>query len=159
MTRTEILQALERDRASLHAALAGLTDKDLETRAAVGGWTVKDVLGHIAMWQQVAVQFIADYRADGLPKSLGLADDAAVDAYNERGAALRRDWSLARVRVELDAAQRNLVAAIESLTDQDLQRPLPPPWGPETTLEKLIAINSYTHEPDHVAQISKLRGA
>jgi hypothetical protein len=154
MTRNEILQALEKDRADLQAALARVPDDVIETRRVAGDWTIKDLLGHIAMWQQVGVQFIAEYRADGLPKNLGLKDDAAIDAYNARGWEMRRDWTLTRTRVELDMAQRNLIAAVQSLTDQDLGKSLPPPWASGTTLEKLIAINSYAHDPEHVAQIA-----
>jgi hypothetical protein len=159
MTRVEILRALERDRTNLLAVLVDIPEQVMVTQPVVGDWTVKDLLGHIAMWQQVGVQFVAGYRADGVPKSLGFDDDAAVDAHNQREAAARRDWPLARVRVELDFAQRALISAVESLTDEDLGKPLPPPWPSGTTLEYLIAINSYTHDPDHVEQIKKWRSA
>jgi hypothetical protein len=159
MTRAEILQALEQDRVSLLTAMADLPEEMLSMQPVVEQWTVKDVLGHITLWQQVAIQFIADYRASGLPKSLGLKDDAALDAYNAQGAALRQDWPLERVRAELAAAQRDLAAAVQALADDDLGKPLPAPWPAGSTLERLIAINSYDHEPEHVTQIMKWRAA
>ena len=157
MTRAEILLALEQDRVKLQAAIAEIPDEILVTRGVVEGWTVKDLLGHIAIWQQVAIQFIRDYRATGSPKSLGLKDDAAVDEYNQRGATLRHDWPLERVRAELDETQRELTAAVQALTDEDLGKPLPAPWH-DTTLERLIAINSYSHDPEHIAQIRQATG-
>lgn len=157
MTRAEVLAAMKQDRANLLAALEGMSEQAMTTIPAAGEWTVKDLLGHMAMWKQVAVKFIAEYRQAGIPQSLGLENGAATDAYNQRGAALRRDWPLARVREELDAAHRELVAAVESLGDADLVAPLGGPWEGKTTLEHLIAINSYTHDPEHIQQIKETR--
>ncbi len=156
MTRDEMIQAIERDRANLLAALEGLDEKTMTTRPVVEQWTVKDLLGHIAMWHAVALKFIADYRANGVPQSMGFDNDALVDAHNAREAARRHDWTMAQVREELDASYRDLLAAIASLGDADLAKPLPAPWSSGTTLEYLIKINSYTHDPDHIAQIRRL---
>lgn len=157
MTRDEILQAINQAHADLLATLADIPDEVSVTRPVIDWWTLKDLLGHLAMWEQVAIKFIADYRQDGLPKMLGLNDEAAVDAYNKREAALRRDWSLARMRAEFDAAHRDLVAAVESLSDAELSAPLTAPWGKDATLERLIAVNSYEHVVEHTEQIKKWR--
>lgn len=157
MTRDEVLQALERDRAQLQAALEGLDDQVMTTVPVVGEWTIKDLLGHMAMWHQVALQFIADYRNTGLPKSLGFKDDAAIDAHNQRQVERRRAWPVAQVGAELDASYRELAAASAGLTDKQLNTPLPAPWQDTTTLERLIAVNSYEHDPEHIAQMIEWR--
>jgi uncharacterized protein (TIGR03083 family) len=157
MRRDEVLHALERDRAQLQAALEGLDNQVMTTVPVVGEWTIKDVLGHMAMWHQVGLQFIADYKQTGLPKSLGFDDDAAVDAHNRREAERRRAWSVAQVGAELDTSYRDLAAAVASLTDEQLNAPLPAPWHSATTLERLIAINSYEHDPEHIGQMIKWR--
>jgi hypothetical protein len=157
MTREEILGKIKQAHANLVSAVAGIPDDVMTTRPVIDWWTPKDMLGHVAMWERVAVQFIDDYRRDGVPVSLGLEDDAAIDAYNKRGAALRRDWSLVRIRAEFDAAFRDLIAAVEKLSDAQLNMPLPAPWNSDVTLERLIAWNSYEHEPEHTEQIKKWR--
>jgi ABC-type amino acid transport substrate-binding protein len=96
MTRDEILKTLKQQHAELLATLEGIPDAVMVMRPVIDWWTAKDLLGHIAMWEQVAIKFIVEYKQDGLPKTLGLNSDAAVDAYNKRGAGLRRDWSRAR---------------------------------------------------------------
>lgn len=155
MTRAEILKTLQEQHAQLLAALEEISEEVIVQRPIVGWWTLKDLLGHIAMWEQVALQFIAESKQDGAPKPLGLNDDAAINAHNKRGVTIRRDWPLARGRAEFDAAHRDLLAAIESLSDADLSTPLPAPWGKGATLEQLIAINSYEHISEHIAQISE----
>ncbi len=157
MTRDEVLQALERDRAQLQAALEGLDDQVMTTVPVAGEWTIKDLLGHMAMWHQVALKFIADYKQTGLPKSLGLADDAAVDAHNQREVERRRARPVAQVGAELDASYRELTAAVGGLSDKQLNTPLPAPWQNATTLEQLIAINSYEHDPEHIGQMIQWR--
>ena len=157
MTRAEILKTIKEQHTQLLAALEGIPEETIVKRPVVGWWTIKDLLGHIAMWEQVAIQFIAEYKQDGLPKMLGANDDAAIDAINKREAAIRRDWSRARVRAELDAAHRDLRAAIETLSDADWAKQLPAPWGQGDNLEKLIAINSYQHNPEHIEQIKQWR--
>ena len=51
----------------------------------------------------------------------------------------------------------NFLMAIGGLGDEDLSKPLPPPWGEGDTLEHLVAINSYEHEPEHTQQITAWR--
>lgn len=157
MTRTEVLKAIKEQHAQLLAALEGISEEALCKRPVVEWWTIKDLLSHIATWEQVAIQFITEYKQDGLPKILGMDDDAAINAYNKRAVTIRRDWSLARVRAEFDAAHRDLLAAIETLGEADLSKQLPAPWGQGDNLEKLIAINSYQHNPEHIAQIKNWR--
>lgn len=157
MTRDEVLNQLRQTHADLVAALAGLPDDAMTTTPVVAWWTPKDVLGHVAMWQQVAIKCIEEFRRGGVPTPLGFADDAALDAYNKRGAALRRAWSLARAREEFDSTFRDLVAAIEPLSDADLNHPLPAPWSAGRNLAYLIAVNSYEHELEHTEQIRKWR--
>ena len=157
MTRDELLIQIKQAHADLALALAGISDEAMETRPVIDWWTLKDVLGHIAMWERAAIRFIDEFQREGAPRSLGLKDDAAVDAYNKRGAAERRDWPLTRVRGDSDAASHDLLAAIDPLTDAQLNAPLAAPWESGATLERLIAWNSYEHVPEHIAQIVKWR--
>jgi hypothetical protein len=159
MPRAEILKTIKEQHTQLLAALEGIPEETIVKRPVVEWWTIKDLLGHIAMWEQVAIKFITEYKQDGVPKMLGMNDDAAIDKHNKREATIRRDWSLARVRAEFDAAHRGLIAAIETLSDAGLVRQLPAPWGQGDTLEKLIAVNSYQHNPEHIEQIKKWRAA
>jgi hypothetical protein len=157
MTREEMLTQIKQTHANLALTLEGISDEMMSTRPVIDWWTLKDVLGHLAMWERVAIRFVDEFQREGAPKPLGLKDDAALDAYNKRAAAERRDWPLARVRAEFIAASNDLLAAVERLTDAQLNAPLPAPWESGVTLERLIASNSYQHVPEHVAQIVEWR--
>ena len=60
VTRDQVLEKLEQSRASLLAAVADIPEEVMQTQAVVEPWTVKDLLGHIAVWQQLAIQIIRD---------------------------------------------------------------------------------------------------
>jgi hypothetical protein len=163
VTRDEILDAIKREHEKFLEAIADIPDDVATTQHVIDWWTLKDVLGHISTWYLVARQFIREYVRGDVPVPLGIGQsDAEIDAYNKRAAAMRRDYSLARVRAELDAAYRDLIAATEALSDADVSKQLSTPWGDGDNLEKLIAVNSYGHLPEHVEQIqqwkSKPRG-
>lgn len=155
MTRAEMIQTLQTCHTQLLELLEGTSEEILGKRPVVGWWTTKDLLGHIAMWEQVAIQFITEYQRDGMPQPLGMETDEQINAINKREVVRRRDWTLARVRAEFDATYCDLVAAIQSLRDEDFIQPLGGAWQ-DATLEKLIAINSYEHIPEHIAQISAI---
>lgn len=157
MTRDEIIQTIEAQHAELLAILDGMSEDALTKIPSVDWWTIKDLIGHISMWAQVAIQFINDYRHDGVPKQLGLKDDDDLNRYNKRGVTIRRDWSLQAVRAEYATTHRDLVAAIASLNDADLVEPLPPPWREGETMEQVIAVNSYQHMPEHIEQIASFK--
>lgn len=159
MTRDQVLESIKREHAAFLAAIDGIPPETIATEHVGGEWTIKDMLGHIAMWMNVANKFIEDYKSTGAPKSLGLGDDDAVQAYNARGWEARRGMPLARVREEFDAAYRELIAKVGTLGDVELNAPLPEPWGRDETLERLIAINSYAHNPEHTEQVLKWRAA
>ena len=153
MTRDEILKTLNEQHAELSAALDGISEETLTRIPYVDWWTIKDLIGHITLWQQVALQFIGEYKLNGLPQQLGIKDDDDLNRYNKRGVAMLRDLSLSAVREEYATTHRDLVAAVESLSDADLVKPLPAPWGEGATMERLIAVNSYQHAPEHIEQI------
>ena len=157
MTRSEILDAIRKAHVDFLTAIGGIPDDEMMNEPVAEELTVKDLLGHITLWMQVSLNFIAEYKHDGLPKPLGLKDDAALDAFNARGWEARRETPLVRVIADYHAAYRDLIAAVESLSDAELSTPLPAPWEEGDTLEKLIAINSYEHVPEHTLQVHTWR--
>jgi len=156
MTRDEIGQAVRDAHTEFLATLAKIPDDVIVRERVMDWWSLKDILGHVTVWYLVALEFIREYQRGDTPTPLGFGQsDDEVSAYNKRQVVLRRDYALARVRAELDAAYRDLLAAIAKLNDADVRRQLPPPWDAGDNLERLIAVNTYLHLPEHIAQIRK----
>jgi uncharacterized damage-inducible protein DinB len=114
--REQLVKAVERSWQEFDAAVAGLDETTLEQPGVVGDWSIKDVVGHIASWEQVALRHIERWRNGDLLIGLG---EMSLDAYNATQAATMHAWSAQHVRDEAAVTRANLRAALGSLTDDD----------------------------------------
>ncbi len=114
--RHELLAVMREARADLEQAVA-VYDGRLDS-AIDGGWTVRDAIAHIAVWERMAARKIA-----GTPLPIGeeIASrkpwnlDAFNDAMRERLGSLSDDEILA----EFAGAHQSLLSAVESAQDAD----------------------------------------
>jgi len=111
--RDALLQHYRQMRDELLAAINGLSD-ELMTEPSLDGWSVKDHLAHLALWDDIRAGEVARVSAghDSAWRMTGEQDAA----YNELGYALRRDLPLDQVRWELAASRKRLLGAIASAT-------------------------------------------
>ena len=109
--RAEAVAMLRACRAHTDHAIAPLTTKQRTTPTTLGDgtWTVKDLLGHLATWEERALDAIAG----GPPPPFATADEL-----NAHELARKRTWSLAKVEREYDAVRTALVDAIEAMDDE-----------------------------------------
>ena len=142
----EITVALERIEASwrgLTEALAGIPEERLGEPGAVGEWSVKDLMGHIAFWDEQAL-LAAERHLAGQPQ-VQVVDWQAM---NEREAAARAGRSAAELRAELERAHELIVALLESR----------PPLDPSAVgLCGCMEESTYQHYDEHAAQIRAWR--
>ena len=121
MDRGEVRTVVEDSWRQLDAALADLDAAALAEPGVVGDWSVKDLVGHVAAWEQRALHLIAAWRGgagrDGI-------EDVAVEDYNAAEAERRHAWSLAQVQAEAAETRAQLRQALEALTDEDWVAPL-----------------------------------
>jgi uncharacterized damage-inducible protein DinB len=109
---SEIIQRVEASWHDLQHALAGIPDERMEEPGVTGEWSVKDVLAHIAYWEDALTRRITG--SDANPDA-GLD----VDAINAREQAARAGWSLAQTRAELAASHGRVLAALATVPEID----------------------------------------
>jgi uncharacterized damage-inducible protein DinB len=148
--RTAWIRQIAEAPASLRAAAAGLDDVGLEKRYRPDGWTVRQVVHHVADSHLNAyIRF----------KWALSEDNPTIKPYiQERWAALP-DTALTPVDVSLDLLEtlhRRFVVLLESLKDEDWARPLVHPENGPMTLDKLLQMYAW-HGRHHVAHITELR--
>ncbi len=95
----------------LQEEMASIPIDRLQDAGAVGDWSVKDLMAHLAFWDDRIVQH-ADARAVG--KELEPIDWHAVNA---RETALRANWTLDESRREMEAAHERLLEAVSRHPD------------------------------------------
>lgn len=114
-------------------------DRDLERPGPDGGWSVKDVLGHLAFWEERALQ-----RARG---AAPIAFDD-IDSLNAEQVEARRMLSAAQVRADLERGHDELLSALDSLTPLQLEEGTAPGgW---------LTVNTWEHYDEHREQIAAI---
>ena len=148
--RRQWLAELEETPERLRAAVEGLADAQLDTPYREGGWTVRQVVHHLADSHMNAYMRFR----------LALTEDEpAIKAYKEKLWAELSDARTAPIELSLtllDSLHRRWVLLLRSLKPADLARAL---WHPElgrVTLERCLAMYAW-HGKHHVAHIAGLR--
>jgi hypothetical protein len=100
MTKEETLARLAESRRALHQAIGGLSKEEMTQVQVEGVWTIKDILGHIASWEETCLEPLRRY-ADGGPFEVKIIEDYL--AWNDEQAACKRDVPLDVILDELAA--------------------------------------------------------
>jgi uncharacterized damage-inducible protein DinB len=148
-SRAEQIDALRRLPERLRAAVAGLSDAQLDTPYREGGWTVRQVVHHLA-----------DSHANSVIRfKLALTEDwPTVKPYDEKAWAnladsrLPIDGSL----VLIDALHARWVALLETLGEEQFTRGFNHPENGRQSLADSLAIYAW-HARHHTAHITSLR--
>lgn len=136
------IDSIERSWAGLLGALDGVPDGRLSEPNAIGEWSVKDVMGHIAFWDEQAVR-AAHRELAGEPR---LAPD--WQEMNEREAGEGKDRSAAEQRAALEAAHGRVLELLRALPRLD-----PTTVGVCGCLQQ----DTFEHYDEHAADIRAWR--
>ena len=115
--RDELLRHYRASRERLLAAIEGLTDDDM-SEPSIDGWSVKDHLMHIALWDDIRASEVERISA-GYESGWNMTDEND-ESLNESAYAMRRSLSAAQARWELESSRRKLLDAIEPSTQRGL---------------------------------------
>jgi uncharacterized damage-inducible protein DinB len=142
--RDALLRHYRQAREELLSAIHGLGD-ELMTERSLDGWSVKDHLAHLALWDDIRASEVVRISA-GHGSGWRMTDDQA-EAYNALGHSLRLALSLDQVRWELATSRQRLLDAISSAT----------PRGLDGSLYGDAGLRS-SHEAEHTGWIKRWRG-
>jgi uncharacterized damage-inducible protein DinB len=145
---TEDRQALLRHyrtmREELRSAIDNLSD-ELMTEPSLDGWSVKNHLAHLAVWDEIRADEVTRISA-GHDSAWRMSGDQEA-AFNALAHDLRGALPLQQVRWELETSRQSLLDAISSATPRGLDSSL---YG-EAGLRSL-------HEAQHTGWIKRWRG-
>ena len=148
--RRERIAALASLPAEAEAAVAGLDDRQLDTPYRDGGWTVRQVIHHLA-----------DAHVNGYQRMrLTLTEDRpTLKTYDQDAWAALLDARTFPLEVSLQVLRGlhpRMVAFFEGLSEEDYARVAIHPESGELTLEKLLSIYAL-HGAHHLGFVTKLR--
>lgn len=140
----------------LNRFLTSLTDAQKTQLTDAAGWTVKDHLAHLSVWEDgvLAVLEQADRLARmGVDEATWNSDDE--DRINARIHQQHQADSLSAVESLRHDIHNRLMAKIDTLTDADLQRTLSE-YNSSNTVSGLIVGNTYMHYAEHLPWIAAI---
>jgi uncharacterized damage-inducible protein DinB len=148
--RAQAIDDLRTAAAQLRRAVAGLDATQLQTPYREGGWTVAQVVHHLA---DSHINAFMRFR-------MALTvDNPTIVGYNEALWARLADASSTDLEASLDlfeAVHRRLVPLLRTLTAEDLARTYVHPERGPSTLDRALALYAW-HGRHHVAHITSLR--
>jgi Protein of unknown function (DUF1706) len=123
-TISELIRLIDDARLEFDSYLASLTPQQMTDLYDHEGWNVKDHITHLTAWEKTVVMVI-----QGKPRFQFLGADAAHIAtkpIDELNAALREHWKNLPLASALElyrGGHQELIASLQTLTDEDLSRP------------------------------------
>jgi uncharacterized damage-inducible protein DinB len=134
--------------------IRSLRDADLGRIHPPTGWTVGQILGHIAASELGTSFFIRRAREGELIQM----DVASRDQFNELETEKARHLDLEGLKAELADSNESLRDAFSELTETDLAKPIVWPEWPARTIGGSIPY-MVDHEAGHLAQIESALGS
>ena len=144
--KAELIAALHRDWTALEALLSSLDEAQMLAPELGDGWSVKDVLAHIAVWEARCASWLESVARGVTPERPEVKD---VDASNARDYAAAKDAPLATVLAQSQDAHAAMVQAVEALSEADLADETRFGWP----ASQMASSNSDEHYREHIEQI------
>jgi uncharacterized damage-inducible protein DinB len=153
MTKEKVLARLAKSRQAMHQATQGLSEEEMTQTQVEGVWTIKDVIGHVASWEETFLEPLRRY-VDGGPFKVEVVEDYM--AWNDEQAARKQPIPLDAILDESATIRQGLVDAAGRLSDEQWEQQVPFPWGGEGTVPQALAGLSQ-HEMEHVHTVQQWR--
>jgi hypothetical protein len=157
LTRREAIRVLEEGRARIEEFLDRLPRSAMTTPGLGGGaWSPKDLIGHLASWEEHALDALAAWARDERAPIDDLWRTVSTTGLNDQAVRRKAAWSLPRVRRESERTHEELIEAIASMADER--------WGsPATSRGRkplgsrlgaiLVGKGPFGHDVSHLASL------
>ena len=153
MDKAKLLDKMHGGYDELDALLITFTPEQLTTEGVSGTWSIKDILAHLASWQQRTLQRLDAAARNEAPDVPDIANEEEENQLNERFYSENRELTPAEVLNNYHAAYAALVTAVEQASDEDLFTPGRFAWLGDTVLWETVAGNTYDHIAEHIGAI------
>ena len=154
----ELLDLIQRSWDDLWATIDGLTPAQMEI-PDTGGWSIKDNLAHLTVWERYMVLHYLQGRPAG--EAMGLDEATVQSHYDEINAAIHernRDRSLDEVTRMARAIHQEVVDYLAAVSFETLMRQKDDDDPEKRPLLAWVAGNTYEHYDEHLDAIRALVG-
>lgn len=162
---SETIQRVKRsfiaNRERFEAFCRSLSEEELARPVPHSTWTVKDFASHLATLDTELARWFEAVREGRTAEPVHGADGRPfdVDTWNDAAVAERRAWSLNRIFEEAAANRERMLAALETLEDEQIERTFHFPGDNKRAAAdipfKLFLLGVARHDIIHAADMLK----
>ena len=154
--RLHFAARLAADRARLFWSLRGLSAETMSQLEVMPGWSVKDLLAHVAYYDGFhtnRMHMVANGRISEIQE---IGEEAALAKYNAELVEQFKDAPMEQVVAMLLKERSGFKATFKTLPDDIVHQKIELPWGWQTSIYDW-AIWRYLHDEEHSQEIDKWR--
>jgi hypothetical protein len=140
--RERFLKKVDAEWARLTAVVASVPRRRLAEKGVSGDWSVKDIAGHVATWDQWIHRTIMDD-----PEARRTGTWQGVDAYNAAEVKRKDKLSVAEALRDLESTHAALRAALEGASAEV--------FAADYRYKRALADDTHLHYAEHAADIER----
>lgn len=128
-----------------------------ETKGACGVWSAKDIMSHLASYEQLMADVLATFCGE---KRTPVLDSYRREykAFNDTAIAQRKNRKILEIIDEYNAAHTKVMEYIQKIPQETCAKPGTIPWyGEQYSLDDFIVYVAYGHKREHAAQIEAFK--
>lgn len=153
-SKTELLERMQTGWDALQRFIQSLNEVQLNKPTDAAGWTVKDHLIHLAVWENGIVALL---NRQSRREQMGI-DEATWDShdFDQINAVIQerfQEMPLEHVLATLEEVHQHMVEKIQSMSDEALQQPCSA-YDPTSQQELPVIVrvtnNTYAHYEEHI---------
>ncbi|MEN8172087.1 MAG: DinB family protein [Chloroflexota bacterium] len=155
LSKTELIKTIKAERARLEDIVSTLTDDQMTQTDAKDDWSIKDILAHIAAWEDLAVDRLTAAITGTSTTNPLIQNWDDVHAFNAACYQENKSKTLTEVLKNFQNTYQRFLSIVNTLDDNFIAEALPFDWADGMTAFELIAANSYWHYQEHREVLEK----
>ena len=153
MDKTGVLKEMSTSYNALEEILASLDKTQFVTEGVIPGWSIKDMLAHIASWHHRLLKWLDAAVHNQEPTISGPDNVEEMDALNAQFYQQNKARPLDEVLADFRTSYKHIMEMIQAMPEDDLMNPDRFTWSQGEPLWEAIAGDTYEHYQEHIAQI------
>jgi hypothetical protein len=151
--KTGVLKEMSTSYNALEEILASLDKTQYVTEGVIPGWSIKDMLAHIASWHHRLLRWLDAAVRNQEPTISGPDNIEEMDALNAQFYQENKARPLDEVLADFRTSYQRIMEIVQTMPEDDLISPHRFAWSQGEPLWQAIAGDTYEHYQEHIAQI------
>lgn len=155
VNKASILDEMSTSYTALEDILASLDKTQYFTEGVIPGWSIKDILAHIASWHHRLLKWLEAAVRNEEPTISGPDNVEEMDALNAQFYQENKSRPLDEVLTDYRTSYQHIMDIVQVMPEEDLISPHRFAWSKGEPLWQAIAGDTYEHYREHLKQIQE----